>query len=139
MEAEPDGPALPEALVEYSRARDAMFKKTDTRIAPWYIVRSDDKRTARLNTIAHLLSAIPYKKVPEKAVKLPKRSSKDAYETMRRSRAGVSCASATEVRLLYGLTSRGILRREVVELIARRSVLMSLGDRFHHVRIVVRK
>ena len=40
---------------DYSRARDVMLKKTDTRIAPWYIVRSDDKKTARLNTIAHLL------------------------------------------------------------------------------------
>ena len=65
---------------EYSRARDVMLKKTDTRIAPWYIVRSDDKRTARLNTIAHLLSLIPYKKLPEKKVKLPKRSSKGAYD-----------------------------------------------------------
>ena len=65
---------------DYSRARDAMLKKTDTRIAPWYIVRSDDKRTARLNTIAHLLSVIPYKKLPEKKVKLPKRSSKGAYD-----------------------------------------------------------
>ena len=65
---------------EYSRARDAMLKKTDTRIAPWYIVRSDDKRTARLNTIAHLLSMIPHKKLPEKKVKLPKRSSKGAYD-----------------------------------------------------------
>ena len=64
---------------DYSRARDAMLKKTDTRIAPWYIVRSDDKRTARLNTIAHLLSVIPHKKLPEKKVKLPKRSSKGAY------------------------------------------------------------
>jgi polyphosphate kinase 2 len=64
---------------DYSRARDVMLKKTDTRIAPWYIVRSDDKRTARLNTIAHLLSLIPYKKLPEKKVKLPKRSSKGAY------------------------------------------------------------
>ena len=65
---------------DYSRARDAMLKKTDTRIAPWYIVRSDDKRAARLNTIAHLLSVIPYKKLPEKKVKLPKRSSKGAYD-----------------------------------------------------------
>ncbi len=64
---------------DYSRARDAMFKKTDTRIAPWYIVRSDDKRTARLNTIAHLLSKIPHKKLPGKKVKLPNRSSKGAY------------------------------------------------------------
>jgi polyphosphate kinase 2 len=65
---------------EYSRARDAMLKKTDTRIAPWYIVRSDDKRTARLNTIAHLLSVIPHKKLREPKVKLPKRSSKGAYD-----------------------------------------------------------
>jgi len=65
---------------DYSRARDAMLKATDTRIAPWYIVRSDDKRTARLNTIAHLLSLIPYKKLPEKKVKLPNRSSKGAYD-----------------------------------------------------------
>ena len=48
---------------DYSRARDIMLKKTDTRIAPWYIVRSDDKKTARLNTIAHLLSVIPHKKL----------------------------------------------------------------------------
>jgi polyphosphate kinase 2 len=65
---------------DYSRARDAMLKKTDTRIAPWYIVRSDDKKTARLNTIAHLLSVIPHKKLREKKVKLPKRSSKGAYD-----------------------------------------------------------
>jgi polyphosphate kinase 2 len=64
---------------DYSRARDIMLKNTDTRIAPWYIVRSDDKRKARLNTIAHLLSAIPYKKLPNKKVKLPGRSQKGAY------------------------------------------------------------
>jgi polyphosphate kinase len=65
---------------DYSRARDIMLKQTDTRIAPWYIVRSDDKRTARLNTIAHLLSAIPHKKLPAEKVKLPKRSTKGAYD-----------------------------------------------------------
>ena len=65
---------------DYSRARDVMFKHTDTRVAPWYIVRSDDKRTARLNTIAHLLSVIPYKKLPDEKVKLPKRSSKGSYD-----------------------------------------------------------
>ncbi len=65
---------------EYSRARDLMLKKTDTRIAPWHIVRSDDKRTARLNTIAHLLSLIPYKKLPKEKVKLPARSTKGAYD-----------------------------------------------------------
>ena len=64
---------------DYSRARDIMLKKTDTRHAPWFIVRSDDKRTARLNTIAHLLSQIPYKKIKQDKVKLPDRSSKGAY------------------------------------------------------------
>ena len=57
-----------------------MLKKTDTRVAPWHIVRSDDKRTARLNTIAHLLSLIPYKKLPQTKMKLPKRSTKGAYD-----------------------------------------------------------
>jgi polyphosphate kinase 2 len=65
---------------DYSRARDIMLKKTDTRIAPWYIVRSDDKKAARLNTIAHLLSVIPHKKLTEKKVKLPKRSAKGSYD-----------------------------------------------------------
>jgi polyphosphate kinase len=65
---------------EYSRARDMMLKKTDTRIAPWYIVRSDDKRAARLNTIAHLLSVIPHKKLPAVKVKLRGRSRKQQYD-----------------------------------------------------------
>jgi polyphosphate kinase 2 len=65
---------------EYSRARDRMLEMTDTDEAPWYIVRSDDKRRARLNCIAHLLSLIPYKKVPRAKVKLPKRSNKHRYD-----------------------------------------------------------
>jgi polyphosphate kinase len=65
---------------DYSRARDAMLKTTDTEIAPWYIVRSDDKKAARLNTIAHLLSSIPYKRLPHKKVRLPGRSMKHAYD-----------------------------------------------------------
>ena len=65
---------------DYSLARDMMLKKTDTRIAPWYIVRSDDKRAARLNTIAHLLSVIPHKKLPAVKVKLRGRSRKQAYD-----------------------------------------------------------
>ena len=65
---------------DYSRARDLMFKKTDTRAAPWYIVRSDDKRAARLNAIQHLLSVIPHKKLNHDKVKLPKRSGKGAYD-----------------------------------------------------------
>src|SRR5512145_1671955 len=64
---------------EYSRARDQMLKATDTKHAPWYIVRSDDKKRARLNCIAHLLELIPHKKVPRVKIKLPKRSMKGAY------------------------------------------------------------
>ena len=69
-----------EKWYEYSRARDAMLKATDTRTAPWHIVRSDDKKRARLNTIAHLLKLIPYKKIKRPKVKLPNRSKKHAYD-----------------------------------------------------------
>jgi polyphosphate kinase 2 len=64
----------------YSRARDAMLEATDTDVAPWYIVPSDDKRRARLNCISQLLRLIPHKKAPGKKVKLPKRSTKAAYD-----------------------------------------------------------
>jgi len=69
-----------ERWYEYSRARDAMLKATDTKHSPWYIVRSDDKKRARLNLIAHLLKLIPYKKVKHPKVKLPSRSKKHAYD-----------------------------------------------------------
>jgi polyphosphate kinase len=65
---------------QYSRARDKMLEATDTKHAPWYLVRSDDKKKARLNCISHLLSMIPYRKVPRDKVKLPKRKNKDAYD-----------------------------------------------------------
>jgi polyphosphate kinase 2 len=65
---------------DYSRARDMMLDATDTEYAPWYIVRSDNKKRARLNCISHLLSLIPYEKVPQKKVKLPKRSNKGKYD-----------------------------------------------------------
>ena len=65
---------------DYSRARDAMLEATDTEHAPWYLVRSDDKKRARLNCITHLLSLIPYEVVPHEKVKLPKRSSEDKYD-----------------------------------------------------------
>ena len=65
---------------DYSRARDMMFEAKDTEFAPWYIVRSDDKKRARLNCISHLLSLIPYQKVPREKVKLPEPSRKGAYD-----------------------------------------------------------
>jgi polyphosphate kinase 2 (PPK2 family) len=65
---------------DYSRARDLMLKATDTKVAPWHIVRSDNKKAARLNTIAHLLQSIDYKELPHKKVKLPPRSNKGKYD-----------------------------------------------------------
>ncbi len=65
---------------EYSRARDAMFKATNTKYAPWYIIRSDDKRRARLNCIRHLLDMMPYESVPREETKLPDRAMSDAYD-----------------------------------------------------------
>jgi polyphosphate kinase 2 len=65
---------------EYSRARDKMLEATDTKHAPWYLIRSDNKREARLNCISHLLSLIPYKKAPREKIKLPKRSDKGSYD-----------------------------------------------------------
>jgi polyphosphate kinase 2 len=64
---------------DYSRARDEMFRATDTSWAPWYVVRSDDKRRARLNAITHLLKHIPYEEPPREKVKLPKRQDPHGY------------------------------------------------------------
>ena len=65
---------------DYSRARDEMMAATNTRVAPWYVVLADDKRRARLNCIAHLLSLIPYKDLPRTRVKLPKRQKPNGYK-----------------------------------------------------------
>jgi len=65
---------------DYSRARDMMFEATDTPFAPWHVVRSDDKKRARLNLLSHLLTQIPYEKIKRDEVKLPKRSDKGAYD-----------------------------------------------------------
>jgi polyphosphate kinase 2 len=65
---------------QYSQARDMMLKATDTAEAPWFIVRSDDKRRPRLNCISHLLSRIPYEEATREKVKLPRRSHKGKYD-----------------------------------------------------------
>ncbi len=65
--------------VEYSRAKDEMFKFTDIKQAPWYVVDADDKRRARLNCIHHLLSLIPYEDLPPPAVTLPPRRDEGGY------------------------------------------------------------
>lgn len=65
---------------EYSRAKDEMMVHTDIPEAPWYVVESDNKKRARLNMIAHLLSVVPYAKVPEPDLKLPKRPEPTGYQ-----------------------------------------------------------
>jgi polyphosphate kinase 2 len=65
---------------DYSKARDMMLDYTDTVHAPWHVVDSNDKKRARLNIIAHLLSHIPYKRVAREKVKLPERSDKRKYD-----------------------------------------------------------
>jgi polyphosphate kinase 2 len=64
---------------DYSRARDDMLAATDMPFAPWYVVRSDDKKRARLNLITHLLQQIPYQELPRAKIELPKRQESDGY------------------------------------------------------------
>ncbi len=65
--------------VEYSRAKDEMFKYTDIKQAPWWVVNSDDKRRARLNCISHLLSMVPYEDLTPEPIKLPPRQDEVGY------------------------------------------------------------
>jgi polyphosphate kinase len=65
---------------DYSRARDDMMAATDTKVAPWFVVAADDKRRARLNCIAHLLSMIRYRELPLKSVRLPERQKPNGYK-----------------------------------------------------------
>jgi polyphosphate kinase 2 len=65
---------------DYSRARDEMFAATDTPWAPWFVVRSDEKKRARLNIISHLLGHVPYEEMPRKKVKLPERQKPHGYK-----------------------------------------------------------
>lgn len=65
---------------DYSRARDAMFAATDTPQSPWYVVQTDDKERARLNCISHLLSVVPWKKITQEKVTLPKRQKPRGYK-----------------------------------------------------------
>ena len=65
--------------VDYSRAKDVMFARTDTRLSPWWVVEADNKRRARLNTISHLLSSIPYEYEPKPPLELPERQDDADY------------------------------------------------------------
>ena len=74
-----DLPSL-ERWYDYSRARDRMLKATDTKRAPWYVLHSDDKKSARMNALAHSLAQVPYKKLSAPKVTLPERATKNAYD-----------------------------------------------------------
>jgi polyphosphate kinase len=65
---------------DYSRARDEMFQASDTAWAPWYVVRSDNKRRARLNVLSHILGKVPCEAPQRDKVKLPKRQDRGDYE-----------------------------------------------------------
>ncbi|MFP7761591.1 polyphosphate kinase 2 [Marisediminicola sp. LYQ134] len=65
---------------DYSRAKDAMFEATDHAAAPWWTIESDDKRSSRLNAIAHLLSQIPYEHREPEAIEIPDRPTSDDYD-----------------------------------------------------------
>lgn len=65
--------------VEYSRAKDEMFRYTDTKLSPWYVVNSDDKQMARLSCISHLLTKIPYEDLTPVPMVLPPRQTDDNY------------------------------------------------------------
>ena len=69
-----------ERWYDYSRARDKMLEATDTNFAPWHLLRSDDKRRARLNLISHFLSLVPYEASPQKKIKIPPRDKSKAYD-----------------------------------------------------------
>jgi polyphosphate kinase 2 len=67
---------------DYTKARDEMFAATDTSWAPWFVANSENKKLVRLNIISHLLSKVPYKKIPQAKVKLPKRQPGKKYKAV---------------------------------------------------------
>jgi polyphosphate kinase 2 (PPK2 family) len=66
--------------VDYSKAKDQMFEFSDTKQSPWYVVDADDKRTARLNTIVHLLGQIPYQDLTPPEITIPERQKMKGYQ-----------------------------------------------------------
>jgi polyphosphate kinase 2 (PPK2 family) len=81
---------------DYSRARDEMFDKTDTAWAPWYVAQSNDKKQVRLNIISHLLSKIPYGKIPRHKIVLPKRQKAQGYKAPNYPYKIIPVAAATD-------------------------------------------
>ena len=74
-----------ELWVEYSKAKDAMLDHTDTKASPWHMIDADNKKTARLNCIAHILSRIPYKDLQAVEMALPPRQADKSYKRPKKS------------------------------------------------------
>ena len=105
---------------DYSHARDVMLKATDTKFAPWYILRSDNKKRARLNCISHLLSLIPYKKVLREKVKLPTPKNKGNTMTRPAWKAGTSCRrNIDRIAKLSGDVAKTELTKNLVSSVSR--------------------
>jgi len=97
---------------DFSRARDLMLQHTDTDEAPWHIVRSDDKRRARLNAIAHILSEIPYKRVDKAKVELPNRSQKRKYDDQTPLEGRRFVPSGTDHSMRQGVEHGQVAKRQ---------------------------
>ena len=91
-----------------------MVKATDSKHAPWYIVRSDDKRRARLNCIAHILSLIPHKTIRRKKAKLPKRVETKDTPICPRCAGGILCRSGTNKKAILPLPANSLRLPSVV-------------------------
>ena len=87
---------------EISKVADMMVKATDSKHAPWYILRSDDKRRARLNCVAHILSLIPHKTIRRKKAKLPKRARTKDTPICPPCAGGILCRSGTKKQVSAG-------------------------------------
>ena len=93
---------------DYSRARDMMLEATDTKAVPWHILRSDDKKRARLNCISHILSMIPYKKVPKEKVE-----NAEALQKRRLRRSGHAPGQTVRAREILNALVAGRRNRKM--------------------------
>ena len=90
---------------DYSRAKDEMFVHTDIPEAPWYVVDSEEKRRARINMIAHLLSTVPYREVEHSEIEMPKRRPPHGYRRPRTARRGFPTTPRRSWRSPAGATA----------------------------------
>ena len=122
LEAEPDGPQSMPKWVEYSKAKDEMFRHTDTKKSPWWTVEADDKRRARLNCIAHILSSVPYKDATRRRSICRSAAGDRPTTNVRRSRSSISFPISSSMSMRAGemtdqddLVDRSLGRYRILE------------------------